>query len=202
MKSKKQNYLFLGLGIGWIVFVLLLFYNLFFSNSQLDNKKDVLRYLKKNYKNESFIVKDKSVKKITNESGCGDYDEYTWIVSSNDSGIEFEVISGYHYAGTFVCQEYNHDTYKLKIIDNYISKNATIKMSRNGYGDISFNQNELPDEDFIEAIYKTITDLRNEYPFKDNNVSIEVDIFMNNGTKRYLKLKDITSLSYLKNILK
>lgn len=204
MKFNKKYILIIILLIPFILFFYKVILGSLFSidNTILDSKNKVMRYLKSNYENESFVIKDKSIKKIGNDSNCGSYDEYTWIVSSNNSGIEFEVISGYHYGGAFVCQKYNHDTYKLKAIDNYISNNSTIKMSRNGYGDISFNQNELSDEDFIEVVYNIISELRQEYPFKDNSVSIEVDIFMNNGTKKYLKLKDITSLSYLKNIIK
>lgn len=204
MKFNKKYILIIILLIPFIIFFYKVILGSLFSinNTILDSKSKVMRYLKSNYKNESFEVKDKTIEKIENDSNCGSYDEYTWIVSSNNSSIEFEVISGYRYGGVFVCQKYNHDTYKNKVIDEIISNKSYINISRNGYGDISFNQNELSDEEFINAIYNTIVDLRTEYPFKDNNVSIEVDIFMNNGTKKYLKLKDITSLSYLKNILK
>ncbi len=201
MKLNKKNILIIILLIPAVLF----FHNfilgpLFSVNStKLDSKSKVMRYLKKNYKNESFIIKDNpSIKK---NSKCGSNDEYTWTVSSTNSGIEFDVISSYKYDGAFVCQKNNYDTYKVKVVDSFISNRGGIIISKNGYGDISFDQNGASDEYFIENVYDTISNLKKEYPFKDNNVSVNVSITMENGTKAYLKLKDITSLSYLKSII-
>lgn len=181
-----------------VIFIIGIISSLNESNeSELDSEKKVLKYLKSKYKNETFTIKDKKIEHIDNDGNCENYDEYTWTIIS-DSGIEFEVISGYIYEGAFVCQKYNHDTYKNKVIDEFISNKNYINISRNEYGDIYFNQNELEDEAFIEAVYNTISDLRKSYPFKDENIYVEVYISMNNGTKKYLKLKDINSLTYLK----
>ena len=79
-------------------------------NSKLDSENKVLKYLKSKYEDENFIIKDKNVEHIANDGNCENYDKYTWTVIS-DSGVEFEVISGYRYEGAFVCQKYNYDSY-------------------------------------------------------------------------------------------
>lgn len=204
MKFNKKNKLIIVLGVIFLLFFYKVIIGFMFpiDNSKLNSKNKVLRYLKHNYGNGSFVIVDKSVDKSRDDGQCGEYDKYTWTVSSTKSGVEFEVISGYKYYGAFVCQKYNDDTYKLKVIDKYISNVDTIEMSRNEYGDITFYQQGISDDEFAEAVYNVISNLRKQHPFTDSKVSIDVCLSLNDGRTKYLQLKDIKNISYLKSKIK
>ncbi len=59
---------------------------------------------------------DKPIKEVVNNSECGKYTRYSWNVKDNSTGEEFEVISGKHYSGAFVCTKRNFDTYSKRKI--------------------------------------------------------------------------------------
>ena len=202
MKFRKRDVVIISIGLFFLFLVCKGLYSVFFSieDAKLDSEGKVLKYLKSQYKGESFVINVKNVEEMDTKS-CGRYDKYTWTVKSTNTDIEFIVTSGYDYKGNFACQKYNTNDYMIKAINKYAANvdENKIKIGTVGYYDISFTQKEISDSEFVEGVYNIILDLKKEYPFKNSNIGVQIS--MNNGTKKFLKIKDIDSLSYLKSKL-
>ena len=120
-KPKKNN---TGIIVGVVLFSIAFIYImirfvlpiLFFSSatSRLDTKYKVEKYLEEKYSDQSFtIVSGPTIVEVENSS-CGNFKKYKWIVRDNNTNEEFEVESSKSYNGAFVCTGYNHDTYSKK----------------------------------------------------------------------------------------
>lgn len=168
---------------------------------KLIDEKSVLNYLKDTYPNETFEIISNEEIDITH-SNCGD-DKFvgnSWLVKSNNTGIEFNVEDSYNFNSIY-CE--------FGIKNDYVSTALEEKSKLNTFNKlhISYNSIEVYEKEFysraemVDALYNAISELKNEAPFKyGTNINVYINL-KDEENYKFLYFDKISSKEYITNIL-
>lgn len=168
---------------------------------KLIDEESVVNYLKDTYPNETFeIISNKEID-ITH-SNCGDEKVVgtSWLVKSNNTGIEFNVKDSYDF-NSFTCE------YGIK--NDYVTSALEEKSKLNTYNKlhISYNSIEVYEKEFssksemVDTLYNAIAEMKSEAPFK-YGANIYIHICLNDRENcKFLYFDNISSKEYINDII-
>lgn len=168
---------------------------------KLIDEKSVFNYLKDTYPNETFEIISSEEIDITH-SNCGDENVVgtSWLVKSNNTGIEFNVKDSYDF-NSFTCEYGIKNDYVTSALEEKSKSNIFNKLH------ISYNSIEVYEKDFysktemVDVLYNAITELKNEAPFK-YGTNINVYIYLKDEENyKFLYFDKISSKEYITNIV-
>jgi len=168
---------------------------------KLVDEKSVINYLNDVYPNETFEIISNEEIDITH-SNCGDEKVVgnSWLVKSNNTGIEFNVEDSYNFNSIY-CE--------FGIKNDYISAALEKKSKLNTFDKlhISYNSIEVYEKEFysknemVDVLYNAITELKNESPFK-YGTNINVYIYLKDKENyKFLYFDKISNKEYINNII-
>lgn len=142
----------------------------------LKTEKDVYKYLKKNYPEETFEIIDKEEISINVSSTCGEpVDGNRWTVVSKETGIQFEVEDTYEYEA-FVCTYDVYSEYKYRALKTYTSNLNDDRISFDT-DSLSFDVDKFSSStEALETINNTVNQFKNRYPLKYGKETFHVCI--------------------------
>ncbi len=170
---------------------------------QLVDEKSVINYLNEVYPNETFEIISKEKIDITHDNCGGDKEVLgnSWLVKSNNTGIEFNVKDSYRF-NSFYC--------KFGIDSNYVSAALEQKSKQNTNTKLHFSYNTIDvyekefssKSEMVNTLYSTINDMKNETPFNYGNNGIHIHICLNDRDScKTLHFDEISNKEYITNII-
>ena len=177
MKNKRDSIIILPVKriLGLSVVLITLFFVLIGcskSKSHFNSEKDVLKYLRKEYKNETFeIIKHESID-LVDEKNCKDKVEKgnSYTVRSNETKLAFTVKDVYYY-NMLYCDVIKYDDYLNVSLEEYskeLDPRTEITYAKGVYETPTILIN-LSDYENINEMSKVIYDfskyINNKYPY-------------------------------------
>ena len=168
---------------------------------KLSSERDVNKYLKENFPDETFTILDTTTRKAYDPGGCDEDgeepDEQVWTVKSIQSNVEFQVSEMYSYNG-FVCYFTTTDNYLDKILENFVSQENNYKMTYSRSG-LNFKLEHFSNkEELAQFIYNEVTKLNGDKYFSkyyDKKTFIYVYIYDHNEIKYSINIANISGIS-------
>lgn len=168
---------------------------------KLVDEKSVINYLNDVYPNETFEIISNEEIDITH-SNCGDEKVVgnSWLVKSNNTGIEFNVEDSYNFNSIY-CEFGIKNDYISAALEKKSKLNTLDKLH------ISYNSIEVYEKEFysknemVDVLYNAITELKNESPFK-YGTNINVYIYLKDKENyKFLYFDKISNKEYINNII-
>lgn len=169
---------------------------------KLIDEKSVINYLNEIYPNETFEIINNEEIDITHNN-CGDEKVVgnSWLVKSNNTGIEFNVKDSYNFNSIY-CEFGIKNDYVLSALEEKSKQNTNNKLHFS-YNAIDIYQKEFfSKSEMVDTLYNTINEMKKDTPFKYGNTNIYIHIYLNDrDSYLILDFDEILSKEYITNII-
>lgn len=169
---------------------------------KLVDEKSVINYLNDTYPNETFEIISNEEIDITHNN-CGDEKVVgkSWLVKSNNTGIEFNVEDSYNFNSIY-CEFGIKNDYVSSALEEKSKQNTNNKLHFSKYKIDIYEKDFSSKSEMVDTLYNTINEMKNDTPFKYGNTDIYINIYLNDrDSSLILNFDKISSKEYITNII-